>query len=165
MTEKDYIYNLSEEYSEARKIEKEKVDLINKAFHEETGFNFAPKGKNIILGAIRKHGFDEVLKSTYISIDQYFYDDDDAQKTFDFIEKICGGRKKLEKDHQFLNKSYIRGMLNNLLDYYDQTELYYMLNSYLTSDNDFKTFKDIAVNSDDWEEFCNLVRDIYGEGF
>ncbi|MDO4721396.1 MAG: hypothetical protein Q4A78_12090, partial [Peptostreptococcaceae bacterium] len=90
----------------------EEIEEIERLFQKK-GFSFSNHGKNSLRKWIRKFGFSEVLISAEISINQYLKDESSVEKTFNYIPRICSGRKKELEDPLFQKKNYIIGIIRN----------------------------------------------------
>lgn len=79
-------------------IEEKEVDAVNDLLERKTGFGINEYGRKTIGKLIKKYGLEEILESTSISIEQYYFADEDWETTFSKIKNIADIRAKSKED-------------------------------------------------------------------
>lgn len=110
-------------------IEDKEIDAVNNLIRKKTGAGFNEIGKKIISKLIKKYGLEEVLESTSIAIEQYYFTEEDWETMFSKIEKIAEYRIKSKEDPTIyiknklckyagkkFSKDFVRYELINMID-------------------------------------------------
>jgi hypothetical protein len=139
---------------ELEQFDSEQVYEFEERFYELTEGSLTDHGKQNVKKWIKSFGLIEVLECMAISIDQYYDEDDNntVSKTFNYIPRIAGVRKK-QKDNPMIGKqNYIKGILKNRINFINESLLRQMLKRIETED-DFEDVKSIAVDCRNWTDF------------
>lgn len=150
---------------ELRELEEQQVDETEKLFNKGTNF-FTKRGREEIKKLIRKYGFDEVYISTEIATSQYYIEDDaeSAEKTFNYIARICSNRV-IEKEKPIIKDvNYILKAVEN--NFGIPRGKRYILKEYLLEhmgENDLEKIKRICLYSDSGKEFIDGLREYFEE--
>ena len=72
----------------------EQIDSVEDLIQAWTGLSLSDYGRQNFKRYIKRFGYSEVLEATEISLDRYYYDEDDFGKAMYKVGGICYNRKK-----------------------------------------------------------------------
>ena len=141
-------------------IDNDSTDVVCLLFKELVpGHSINENGEAKIKILIKKYTLNEVIESLKISASQYLeFEDgkptqDSVHKTYNFIEKICKNRKRLQ-DKPYLADLYkIANIIKYKVRYYEHWRVMNLLESAHHLNADFDDLEFIARQSGNWYEW------------
>lgn len=126
--------------------------------------SFSEYGRQNCLKLIQKYGFDEVYKSTKISIQQYYVEDDEDSiiKTVNYISRICAVRQKQKENPKIYKINYLCKIAKNRFYYFNEIKIKKFLNDNL-EDDDYDYIKELFCICNNWTELKEYLFDYYGK--
>lgn len=148
-------------------LDEQEVDAANELFSLLTaGISFTDHGRDTMKKTIKKFGLPETLECIRISISQYLLRDskgevdrDSAAKTFDYVQKIAGQRKKFAEKPYLSDLYYIKGIIKRRM-YCNDWQAIELLEKAYKSGVDIDDLKEIAVTSQNWTEWRITMQEI-----
>ena len=148
-------------------LQKSKIDMVtNKialAFHYED-CTVSEHGRREISKWLRKFSLEEVLDAIDLSAEQYLiFEDGKAKsesqdKAFNYIPRICGGRRVQEIKPHMPAIYYIRAILRNRLSYLNEVLLIKDLDyAFHIAHVNPEYVKQLAKEANSWTSFRNAV--------
>lgn len=148
---------------ELDKINDASIDAVEDKFKQATGHTFTKTGRATVSKLIKKFTLIEVLEALQISINQYLQFDRDGKaipdtvgKTFDFIKGICSVR---QNGDSLKDIYYIRAILRNRLQYYDEARITDALIKAKNQNCDMEYIENICKEINCWTEFREFIYD------
>jgi len=151
-------------------LEIESAKKIFNLFAKLTGYTLLESLLTDTTKTIKKYGFSEVYDCTKISCDQYYRENSDeniqrqsANKSYNYITRICYVRQQQLCDPIKSDIYYIRGILKNRFHYFNDKKYMYVMQHAIDFGVDTDTLKDHAITSKHWTEFINNVNESIDE--
>jgi hypothetical protein len=146
-------------------LENDQVDVVCKLFSElVTPYEINDSGRETIKKIINKYGLPEVLESLRISVRHYieFVDgkpsNESVNKAYDYIEKICKNRKRINDKPYLVDIYKIANILKYKFRYYNHWQVINLLEKTYLLGADWDDLEFIARQSDNysqWEQYMN----------
>lgn len=147
-------------------INQDATDMVCALFSELVqGYSINEDGKNNIKKLINKYGFSEVSESLKVSVNQYLeYSDGKPEqqsvyKAYNYIEKICRIRKKLENKPYLTDLYKIANILKYKFNYYEHWRAMNLLERAHHIGADIDDLEFIARNSNNWSKWKMYMED------
>ena len=122
------------------------VDHIE-SYMSESSLN--DNGLNKVRAWLKRYSISELMDATDISAGQYIHD---TEKYFDYIPRIAANKRKPEYQRQM---SYICGILNNRLQYFNKNASISLMKKLFDFGHDLDEIKELAKTVGNWTEFRN----------
>lgn len=122
-------------------------------------------GKNNIKKLINKYGFSEVIESLKISANQYLEyvdqkpEQQSVHKTYNYIEKICRNRKRLQDKPHLADLYKIANILKYKFSYYEHWRVMNVLERAHFVGADIDDLEFIARSCNNWSEWEDYMLD------
>jgi hypothetical protein len=147
-------------------IQEDKVNIIKERWSDRTGYTPNEHGEKEIKKWLRKFDLNLILDSLEISADQYLetgkngdYKPQSVEKAFNYIPRICANKKREEEEPELKELYYIRGILRNRLNYFDDVKGLQMLKDAYQNNASLESLKDLALNVKHWSDFRCAIED------
>lgn len=145
-------------------IDNDSTELVCKLFSELVPIHsINDNGEKKIKKYIQKYTLSEVIESLKISVSQYLEfmggkpTQESVNKTFEYIEKICRNRKRLQ-DKPYLADLYrVANILKYKISYYDQRRVMDLLETAHSLGADYDDLIYIARNSVSWTKWATYM--------
>lgn len=116
-------------------------------------------GKKRLKAWIKKYSISEILESADICADQYLkYENNEVtseswDKAFNYIPKVCAGRRKEDDNPELKTFFYIRGILNNRLHYINPRLCIQLMQEAFDEGVPLEEMQEIATQVRNWSQF------------
>src|SRR5574343_465900 len=101
-------------------LEEDKIDYVINKFNDLCNCSITETGRKVVKRWFKKYSFDEIIDALETSFDQYCkldkngeIEDESKQKIFDYIPKICRGKRYLSSNPELKEMYYINAILKN----------------------------------------------------
>src|SRR4030067_3248100 len=117
-------------------------------------------GEKLLQQWIKRYGLAVVLESIRASPEQYLKTDENgklthesAGKAFDYIPKVCAGKKRFDSKPYLRELYYIRGIMKNRFSYLNEWKAIEIMEAAHKAGVDIEEIKQVALDSKNWTEW------------
>ena len=145
-------------------LDESSIDAVQDVFRAATKSTFTDQGRVGIKKLIKRFGLNVVLDATQVSLDSY-YDKKDEHTlgvVFGKIGGIAYNMTMQKSDPMVPKKNYIRGIVRNRHNIYDEGRLWKMLHAFCIDDENADVISNIAKYAKNWTAFWNDICEYYG---
>ena len=143
-------------------LEDKEINAINDILEHKTAYGFNDRGQKIIKKYIKKYGLSEVIDATNLSIENYYFTEDDWETMFKKIGTILEMRAKTKDDPALYIKCKLcKYASKKFANEYDRTELMNMLDSCIVNEENEEELFDVMKKAESYEEVLEQLEEKY----